>query len=369
MPEWRVSDGRPRAGRHYPGSATQFEAWFPSDREALAYLEDVRFRGGAICPRCENEAASRRDGRWWCSGCRRWFTVTSGTLLEHSRVGAKAWLTTAWMMVNSKTGLSAMTLHRELGTHYNTAWHLLHKIRMGAMDQTRRRSQLSGDVEVDETFVGGPEPGRPGRSRSRKQMVVIAVESTSHGAGRLRARRVLDATAVCLGEFIETHIEPNSTLLTDGLSSYRTAIDDAASRGTHYLHKPTALSSAPGQAHDHLPHVHRVASLLKRWLLGTHQGAVAAPHLDAYLNEFVFRFNRRSSRSRGLLFWRLVCELVAAEPYRRTATTRRRSQQRTDDEQTRKLVLDNAARRNREAAARSRARNKPAGQKPDDPPF
>lgn len=297
MARWRVDGGPPVGGRHYPRNAVQFEEWFDSETAARAYVEAVRFRRGVVCPSC-GAGLGRHGDRWWCPHCRRWVTLTAGTLLEHTRVPMRSWLNTCWQITATKVGLSALSVQRMAGVTYPTAWSMLHRLR-AAMDQTGR-DRLVGDIEVDETYVGGHQEGARGRSRSKKQVVVVACERQSATAmGRIRLARAPDASAVALRRFIEANIEPGSVLLTDAWPSYPTAIDALEAGGLLYTHKVENLSQSSDHAHVVFPHVHRVAALLKRWLLGTHQGSVEAHHLDAYLDEFVFRFNRRNSRNRA----------------------------------------------------------------------
>lgn len=204
-------------------------------------------------------------------------------------------------MVQTKIGVSATSVARIAGVDYRTAWTMLQKLR-AAMDQ-EGRDRLSGDVEFDETYVGGVDPGHGGRSRGKKQPVMVACESISNKAmGRIRLARLPDASALAIADFIERNIEPGSVLISDNWASYGPALTELTTRGLHYTHKPTTLSGSSAPAHLVHPHVHRVAALRKRWLLGTHQGSVTGPYLDAYLDEFVFRCNRRHSRNRGLSF-------------------------------------------------------------------
>jgi transposase-like protein len=170
------------------------------------------------------------------------------------------------------------------------------------------RDRLTGRIEVDETFVGGLEEGVRGRQTEAKALVVIAAQEDGAGIGRIRMRRIPDASAPNLEPFITENIEPGSRIHTDGWSGYA----GVAGKGFH--HKITVLSGKTQAASELLPRVHLIASLLKRWLLGTHQGAVSREHLDYYLDEFTFRFNRRHSKSRGKLFYRLVQQAVAVEP-------------------------------------------------------
>jgi transposase-like protein len=201
-----------------------------------------------------------------------------------------------------------MGLQRQLGFgSYETAWAWLHKLRRAMVRPDRDR--LSGDVEVDETFVGGVEPGGGGRHVGKKSVVAIATEIRGRGVGRIRLHRVVDSSADSLMPFVTEAIERGATVVTDGLLSY----DGLKNVG--YGHKKLIIRGSKKAAHKLLPHVHLVASLLKRWLLGTHQGAVSPRHLEYYLDEFTFRFNRRSSKSRGLLFYRLVECAVSTPAY------------------------------------------------------
>jgi hypothetical protein len=243
------------------------------------------------------------------------------------------WLVVAWHLVQTKIGVSALSVQRITGVNYAAAWLLLQKMRV-AMNQDER-TKLSGDVEFDETYVGGVELGAGGRSRGKKSPVAVACEVVSPKAmGRIRLARLPDASALAIADFLERNVEPGSVLLCDDWASYGPALSELRARGLHYTTKTTTLSKTETRAHLIHPHVHRVASLLKRWLLGTHQGAVRDQHLDAYLDEFVFRFNRRHSRNRGLIFWRLVCSLTE----NRSAVTNQQLRQRRREQ----VVADEA---------------------------
>jgi transposase-like protein len=212
-----------------------------------------------------------------------------------------------WAVTGPTTGTSALTLQRLLGLgSYQTAWTWLHKLRRAMVRPGRDR--LAGQVEVDETFVGALEPGAIGRGAVKKVLIVVAVEYQGRATGRIRLRRVPDGSADSLQTFIDEVVEPGSVVHTDGWVGY----DRLKAHG--YRHRITFLSDHPEPANELLPRVHLVVSLLKRWLLGTHQGAVAAAHLDYYLDEFTFRFNRRRSRHRGLLFLRLAQQAVQVDP-------------------------------------------------------
>jgi transposase-like protein len=217
-----------------------------------------------------------------------------------------------WCVTNQKSGVSALGLQRVLGLgSYQTAWTWLHKLRRAMVRPGRDR--LRGRVEVDETYVGGVEEGVDGRQTLDKSLVVIAVEMLSpKGFGRVRLRKIPDASKVSLVGFVRDVVEPGSTVRTDGLVAYRWLANEG------FNHVAKAISRTSSTAHVSMPGVHRVASLLKRWLLGTHQGSVSAKHLDYYLDEFTFRLNRRTAGARGLLFYRLLQQAVevAPVPYR-----------------------------------------------------
>jgi transposase-like protein len=211
-------------------------------------------------------------------------------------------------MTSQKQGVSALGLQRVLGLgSYQTAWAMLHRFREAMVRPGRER--LSGWVEVDEAYVGGVEGAVYGRETATKSIVAIAVEiENPKGFGRIRLQAVPDVSKDSLIGFIEASIEPGATVHTDGWQAYWTVPEHG------YTHERTIMRNQNDPAHVVMPGVHRVASLLQRWLLGTRQGAVTKQHLGAYLNEFTFRFNRRHSRRRGLLFYRLLEQSIAADP-------------------------------------------------------
>ena len=227
-------------------------------------------------------------------------------------------------MVSQKQGISALGLKRVLGIgSEQTAWAMLHRYRTAMVRPGRER--LRGVVEADETFLGGSEPGVRGRGALGKTMVEVAVERGGRAFGRCPMQVITEATAPTLREFLLAHVEPGSVVITDGLSSYPPACSD------DYAHRPEPIGPSGQQAHELLPGVHMVASLAQRWLLGTHQGGVKPDHLQAYLDEFTFRFNRRRSRARGMLFYRLLEQAVQPPPrtYRSLVVDARRWSPRT----------------------------------------
>lgn len=214
-----------------------------------------------------------------------------------------------WFVVSQKNGASALGLKRVLGLgSYQTAWTWLHKLRHAMVRPDR--DLLCGRIEVDEAYVGGcGSGGKRGRGSEKKEIVIIAVEAHSpKGFGRVRMRRIDDVSSACLVPFVSGVAEKGSVILTDGWRGYNKLSDSG------YRHKKTVLSDTGDPAHVSMPGVHRITALLKRWLLSTHQGSVSGKHLDYYLDEYTFRFNRRSSRSRGLLFYRLMEQATKTAP-------------------------------------------------------
>lgn len=293
----------------YPRNQLEFEGRFSDEEACRDYLARMRWPDGFRCPRCGHAGGwiSRR-GLCQCSGCGRQTSVTAGTVFQNTRLPLRLWFRAMWAITGYKHGVSALSLQAVLGMkRYETVWTWLHKLR-GAMVRPGRE-RLSGTVEVDETYIGGVKPGKRGRGAEGKSLVAVAVEDKGGDIGRIRLRRVADASTESLSPFIVENIEPGCLIRTDGWRAY----GFLAQRG--FGHEVARSEADVGE--NLLPLAHRVASLLKRWLLGTHQGAVRSSHLDYYLDEFTFRFNRRTSRSRGKLFYRLVQQAVACEPVTR----------------------------------------------------
>lgn len=291
----------------YPRSVAELERQFPDERSCVAFLTELRWRDGFRCGTCQaREAWTTKRGQMMCKRCGRQVSVTAGTIFHGARVPLTTWFRAAWWMTTQKHGASAAGLRSVLGLRSSqTAWHLLHRLRRAMVRGDR--APLAGVVEVDETFVGGYHRGHRGRDLSRKALVVVGVECLGDACGRLRLHRARDSSEESLAGFVSRNVTAGSRVVTDGHQSYKSL----TSRG--YVHE-ARNQSASTTDDDLLPHVHRVASLLKRWLLGTHQGGVHREHIEAYLEEFAFRFNRRTSRSRGLLFLRLLENAVRVEP-------------------------------------------------------
>ncbi len=300
----------PVAGRDYPRGWAELNAWFPDDDACLEYLRALRWPQGFVCGRCGvvDEPWLQSRGRLTCRSCRHQTSVTAGTIFNKTRTPLTTWFAATWYITNQEFGASALGLQRVLGLgSYQTAWTIQHKLRRAMVRPDR--DLLSGLVEVDETYVGGEEKGVAGRQTHTKAIVAIALElHEPRGYGRVRLAQVPDVSAASLVPFVCDTITPGATVKTDGWTSYRTITKHG------YHHAPTNISASGDPAHVVMPGVHRIASLLKRWLLGTHQGAVRREHLDAYVDEYTFRFNRRHARARGLLFYRLLEQAVQTPP-------------------------------------------------------
>lgn len=290
----------------YPRTLPEFERRFRSEEDCRQYLARLRWPDGFECPRCEGASAwTMQRGLLLCSSCRYQASVTAGTILQDTRLPLTLWFRAIWHVTNQKSGISALGLQRALGLgSYRSAWTLLQKLRRAMVRPGRDR--LGGVVEVDDAYWGTPEEGGIGRLTYDKAIIVVAAEVDGRATGRIRMARVPDLTRDRLHRFIADSIEPGSTVRTDGFHAYREL--------SGYRHDRIVQSRRGDEDDAMLPRVHRAISLLKRWLMGTHQGAISHEHLDAYLNEFVFRFNRRTSRSRGLLFYRLTQQCVVTEP-------------------------------------------------------
>lgn len=299
-------------GEDYPKTLMEMETQFSSDAACRDYLDALRWPNGFFCPLCGGVKAGRMpSGLWRCRSCNRQTSVLAGTVFQGTHLPLTVWFRAMWHMTSQKNGISALGLQRVLGLgSYRTAWLMLHKLRRAMVRPGRDR--LQGVVEVDETYWGALEEGVVGRGAEAKTLIAVAVEVKGTDIGRIRLARVPDFSGDTLHNFITFAVETESTVRTDGLPAY------LGMKG--YTHDRQIQKHQPAGEHL-LPHVHRIISLLKRWLLGTHQGAIAHEHLDDYLAEFTFRFNRRLSRSRGKLFYRLAQQAVQVTPHPYAAVT------------------------------------------------
>jgi len=295
----------------YPLNVIEFQDLFPTDRACFEYLCLVRWPDGFVCPFC-NSHESWKLKRYIvrCKKCKKDIPITAGTIFQDLHISLRLIFQAMWYVVCQKQGVSALGLQSILGVgSYETAWSWLHKLRTAMIRPGR--DLLSETVEVDETLVGGSQSGKRGRGAEGKELVLVAVEDQGKkGMGRIRLKHITDASGKNLEIAIAGLVAPGSTIRTDGWKGYAGLTE----KGYQHI-VINHMENEPGE--DPTPLVHRIASLLKRWLLGTHQGGQQFSHLHYYLDEFVFRFNRRKSRSRGKLFYRLVQQALQNEPITR----------------------------------------------------
>lgn len=290
-----------------PRNQMEFEKMFSTEEQCLDYLYQVRFPEGYICPKCHHtEYWVNVRGLYICRHCKYELSITAGTIFHKSKLPLVLIFRTLWWIVAQKNGVSASSIQRILGIgSYRTAWTWLHKFRRLMVFPNREK--LSGVVEIDETYMGGKKYGKRGRGAEGKSIVMIAVELKEKATGRVRLGVVSDVTHKSLFSFISENVEIGSTVITDDWKGYRRI----NSKGYDHV---IENSTAKLDDEEVLPHVHRVASLLKRWLIGTHQNYVGQENLKFYLDEYTFRYNRRTSKSRGLLFFRLLEQAVFHSP-------------------------------------------------------
>ena len=291
----------------YPINVMNFQDAFPTDQACYEYLRLVKWSEGFVCPHCKHtEYWKMKNYSVRCKNCRKDISVTAGTIFQDLHIPLRFIFQAMWYMVCEKQGVSALDIQKILGLgSYETAWSWLHKFRRAMVRPGRDR--LSGIVEVDEIMVGGVRPGKRGRGAEGKVLVLVAVEKKDKGVGRIRLKPIPNASAPTLEEALSEMVDPESTIRTDGWRGY----SQLSKKGYAHIILPHTEQS-PGE--DPTPLVDKIASLLKRWLLGTHQGRQEPSHLQYYLDEYTFRFNRRNSKSRGQLFLRLAQQALQVDP-------------------------------------------------------
>jgi len=291
----------------YPANQMEFEKMFNTEQDCIDYLIAMRWPHGFECPLCGSVRSWKKSkGRFECIDCHSETTVTTGTIFDKSTKPLLIWFRAIWWMVAQKNGVSAKGLQKILGLgSYQTAWTWLHKFRR--LMVLSGRTKLQGVVEVDEVLIGGKVSGKRGRGAEGKSLIAVAVEVKGRKTGRVRLAKISDASSNSLTTFIENNIGLSSTIITDGWPSY----NELSKKG--YRHK-VQKATVKDEYEEVLPNVHRIASLLKRWLLGTHQSYLNKNKLEFYLDEYVFRYNRRTSTSRGLLFLRLIEQAIITAP-------------------------------------------------------
>ena len=288
--------------RHeFPRTLPEFDQRFGTEEACWEYLFKVRWPKGWRCRLCSRAHGWRNRRRAiQCAVCGHQSSVTAGTVFHATKKPLRLWFKAIFLMVTQKNGVSAKTIERLLGVSYPTAWTWLQKLRR-VIGQRPRRA-LCGVVQVDDAYFGGYKKGEQGRHKGggSKDLVVVEVEEKDRGMGRARMVWVPDHRGESFVNAVEGNVAVGSVVRTDGLGSY----NELEAKGDR--HRPAVIGKEKVRALELFAHVHRVVGLAKRWLLGTHQGAVRGKHFGAYLEEFTFRFNRRTSQHRTLLFERLV---------------------------------------------------------------
>lgn len=309
----------------YPNNFQEFLARFKSDQDCWEYLFGMHWPNGFSCRKCNSSRYYINNrGIVECGECRFQHSLTAGTIFHGTRKPLILWFHVIWWVAAQKTGVSANNFKDFMGFgSYETAWAWLHKLRRAMIRQGREK--LNGEIEVDETYIGGKESGETdigtpirGRSSTSKVLVIVATECIGKQIGRVRFRCIKNANSSHLMKFIEDTIEHGSLIITDGWKGY-----SPLSESGNFNHIVKPIMGSGKAAHELLPHVHLVDSLLKRWINGTHQGRISDKHLEFYLDEFAFRFNRKLSTHRGKLFYRLVQQAVASDPFPLKAITKK----------------------------------------------
>jgi len=276
----------------FPSTEAEFRGRFADEDQCRAYLARWKWPEGFRCGHCGGKTAYFLPSKrvvYECAGCGHQVSVIVGTIFEQSKKPLVLWFRAIFEVTASKQGISAAELQRKLGLgSYQTAWSWLTKIRTAMVRPNRE--PLAGEVEIDESYLGAPEAGKPGRAAEKKSIVAAAVEKRGRGCGRVRLGLIANVSASVLIGFVRQHLGGDETAHTDGWRGY------ARLGKTGYQHIVSVLSQLDRTAAAVLPRVHLVFSLLKRWILGTHQGSVSHKHLAGYLEEFTFRFNRRRAR-------------------------------------------------------------------------
>lgn len=298
----------PISGVDYPATFGQFQDRFATDEACLEYLAKLRWPRGFVCPRCSGLDYWRTGaGLWMCTSCSRRTSVTAGTIFDRTRTPLRTWFAAIWFVTSQKNGVSALGLQRVLGLNsYETAWAWMHKLRRAMV--MPGRDLLSGTVEVDESFIGGITRGTAGRGTNKVPVMVAAENLGRNRIGRIRLQPTPGGN-LPLVKFAQQVVEPGSLIKTDG------AIELRRLAGLGYQHQYFTQLGSTTPAHVDLPAVHMVASQLKRWMIGTMHYGASREQFAYYLDEFTFRFNRRTSKSRGLLFYRLLSQAVSTSPH------------------------------------------------------
>ncbi len=296
----------------FPQSLTDFLDAFGTEEQCREYLIRQKWPDGFRCPKCSHPKSWQLNNRdiWVCQKCEHHTSLIADTCCQGSHKPIRHWFLAMYFMATNKSGMSAKYLQRQLKCSYQTAWTMLHKLRRGMVDPNRL--PLQGFVEIDESYIGGPEEGLRGRGADGKAIMICAVEKQEDGGtGRCRLGVIESASQDDINAFVKGRVAPGSVAHTDGWRGY-----NAMSR-SGFKHVVTVAYLSKEKTHDIFPRVHRVFSLVKRWILGTFHGSISRKHLHAYLEEYTFRFNRRKAKTITHFFQRLTEGLVREEclPY------------------------------------------------------
>jgi transposase-like protein len=285
----------------------ELEQMFQTEDDCIGYLFEIRYKEGFVCAACLNKTYWKNNrGLFVCKSCNHEHSITANTIYHKSKLPLQLLFRAIWWMIAQKNGVSAKGLQKILGLgSYETAWNWLHKFRR--LMNAPNRTKLSEIVEVDETYIGGSKPGKRGRGADGKVIVAIAVEVKEKATGRIRFGIIEDVTSRSLLNFIKDNVYKGSTIITDDWIAYKNVTKCG------YKHRIESTTKDMDKE-EVLPNAHRAISLLKRWLIGTHQNYTSKDKLQYYLDEFTFRYNRRTSKSRGLLFYRIIEQSVIHSP-------------------------------------------------------
>lgn len=291
----------------YAKNQMEFEKSFATDEQCIAYLLKLRLENIFECPSCHHkEYWINNRNQMVCKLCNRQTSITAGTMFHGTKTSITLIFRALWFIVAQKNGVSAVSVQKILGIkRYETVWTWLHKFRR--LMVMPERTKLSGTVEIDETLVGGKKSGKRGRGAEGKILVIIAIELVDKKMGRVRMTTIESADRHRINQFIKDNVELGSTIITDGWKGYT---DIKKMKYNHEIQNKKIILDKE----EITPNVHKIASLLKRWLLGTHQNYVSQDYLEYYLDEFTFRYNRRNSKSRGLLFYTLLKQAMSHQP-------------------------------------------------------
>ena len=284
----------------YPKNFQDFLENFKDEEACRSYLFEIRWPNGFVCPKCTNNV------KYWltaknmihCGACGYQSSLTAGTIFHGTRKPLLLWFHIIWWVAAQKTGVSASNMMEFMGFgSYKTVWTWLQKLRRAMLRPGR--DKLHGIVEVDETYIGGTD------NLGKKTMVAVATECFGKKIGRVRFKCISEASAENLIPFIQNNVKLGSTVITDENAEYK-----YLSQTGEYKHKVIYRDERKKDSHELLPHVFLVDSLVKRWLQGTHQDKVSLKYLPYYLDEFAFRFNKKTSTNRGWLFYMLVKQAI-----------------------------------------------------------